>query len=301
MWKNTSAVVHRISFSSHITSYKVIFKYLFIYRRTSTIKEYIKATMTCCSEKKIRFVKVVKRFVPLIFALRMGGNICVNIYLTIIYDEHAFGNWTYNRTCNGTTLHENVTVASHCEPVTNIYLICACVVWMLPPVLFSIRMLLSGTKHPLATLALLMGKEDNNSWTATNLLLTITLFPFDILSSFAVCHVVLPIVAIVFGWKEAINHKSNKDYGDFLKRFLPQLHPFICMVCAAPQLILGIIFIFNNAAFLMENTSIFGFPYIVVFVWSFVLSSVSLLRGVYVGCHECCERLRDRYCAEITV
>ena len=213
------------------------------------------------------FVKLVMRVVPLLLALWMNVDMCLDANQAKTYHEHSFDtNGSYRLWA---MKYRNATNDTYLQTVSPAYFYVACVIWILPPFLAGIAMAISHC-------------DQGCQGCCTRFLF----LPILILIAVFGCYILIPMMAIVGGIRKLLNeniHEDQKMFRLISYKGLPLLKLFECFGEAIPQLILGVVYVSNNYPYLKEHDDYFGIG-VPVSVISCVFSFGSVVIGVFTGC-----------------
>ena len=219
----------------------------------------------------------------------------VNQTITYCYLIHGFEesgqyyDWAlqYKEETNGTRL----------QTISPGYFYTACVVWIIPPVLFSVFSLSGGGLwFPVAFKAIFRCDieeiEGRTKW--------LMYYPLELVACTLVIYIVIPCAALQNGVKHLLNKEvdeNEKLITGINPKVLPFFKLFEILGEALPQFILTLVFAANNFPFLLDNDTYFGIP-IPVSIVSLVFSFGSLIMGVISGLKTGIPYTRDRIARE---
>ena len=213
-------------------------------------------------------------------------DIASDIFQSLRYYEHSFNKYgeyaNWSMSINATDEHR--------ETVSPVYFYIACVVWILPPLLFEMYVLIADNQPLVVTRAIIMNKYvDDGSCSMCTCVCIVSLLPIDTLASVIFVYFMIPYASLKSGVKALI----GKPYGDDDIIFrgikqnlvfkLPWLKLFEQTGEALPQFVMSLTFLVNNYAFLQHNVTMFGVNEFHVTIITVVLSLGSLLYGIYKG------------------
>lgn len=245
-----------------------------------------------------RFIKLVKRFVPLMLSIWMLIDIILDANQTATYYWHSFENGTYKIWALGYGIR-NETGVDHIHQVSPWYLYVASAIWITPPFLLS-GLSLFGEFRPLRfTYSMLEDDFNINlpefpSGKVFNTFATLILFPVDMLFSSVFIYIVIPAASLksslIIAWKGSIDEETNL-VGVIDTSDLPVWKLFEHIGEALPQIILAVVFSSNNFPFLVAKDIII--PYVPTTLISIIFSCGSLCMGMYTGIKSCLEEIND--------
>ena len=225
-------------------------------------------------------IKLLRTAIWMYFDMGLDG-IQLSTYYTHSYNNGSYTKWAIE--------YQNVTNSTHLHSVSEGYFITACLIWSLPPILLSLGKM-AAKKEPIQVLKMILRdalgyhlEEPKTLYCRS--IVTVLLFPVDILVSIIYIYVLIPFASFKQGLKVAISGKDI-DRRDLL---ILQIDPtkLLYLKCfealgeALPQLILNIVFMINNHEFLLNNQTFLGINEISISLTSMIFSLGSVACGLY--------------------
>ena len=250
---------------------------------------------------KSRAVKFVRRMLPLLLAVWVKIDMFLDVRQSVTYYNHgtvdgAYAKWAlkYQNERNSTYLHT----------VSKTYLVCASVVWITSPLLFSV-FVLGAAKIPLISCNILthcffdyeipeLCKTRRN---CCKIMVGIIFLPIDMLASSIMIYILIPYMSLRRGVKIAWTGQDYANTDEIISNFdfdaseLTALKAFEFLGEALPQLILAIVFTSNNFPFLSETQTYFGANEFTISLVSMIFSAGSLCFGLCTGIPEMYSKL----------
>ena len=248
------------------------------------------------------FVKVVKRFIPLMLSIWMLIDVGLDAHQTSTFYGHAFQlNGTYSQWSQEYGI-KNETGINRLQKVSPWYFYVACSIWITPPFLVSMVSSIINfcagsdleTNNPFGFTAGYVEETFNLHLQPFpygkyfNVIIFILFLPADIVVSSVCVYIIIPAASLksslIIAWKGSID-EENFLIGRINTARLPWLKLFEHLGEALPQIILALVFCSNNFPFLsVHDTSFVPIPTTII---SIFFSCGSLCMGLYTGYKAC--------------
>ena len=207
---------------------------------------------------------------------------------TWTYHDHAYTNGTYNKWAKDNMIRTN---SSNEHSVSEGYFMTATVIWFFTPIIFATFWLFFIWEPLVIFNSFFNGKHefgctDNFCLKAV---LTLLLFPIEIISAAFIIYVVIPYSSFKQAYKILMRHEFRIDEplvrsGAFPieSKFLPFWKGFEFIGEAFPQLVLAIVFTANNYDFMSRTTTtLVGLKEFDATLISIIFSFGSIGMGLY--------------------
>ena len=248
------------------------------------------AKQMCVSLKNCT-ARLFLRVLPLFTAMWTNVDMGLDINQSITYYKHSYDeNSTYHLWA---IEYRNITKNNHLHTVSPWYFYVACIVWLIPPILFSFAFMwlcdstskdygglcdsLVGNKNLFEILKECVGGT----------LCSIVMLPVGVMF----CYILSPLMALYDGIEALFRGRDPDKYSrgrsdHELAEIVNSLKMLECIGEAIPQLLLSVIYIANNYPYLRDHDDYLGLG-IPVSIISSIFSLGSVLYGILQGRKAC--------------